>query len=195
MGLPMPLPFPEACRTGSLDGSRDGALKSGVNAVVLVLNHLHLGQPSIAPSSLRLGNRLSKRQWESVALLRSFLKSWVEEDSIDPVSMGRSASKVESIEEAVAELEARAKTLASGSGNGYFPHRSEDFSAGLDEEAQSSYSSFSTFKEIEPDRLSFVGVPSFDPKPFLDARGCDVFERPLDFRMDPKSFDGNIPYT
>ena len=168
-GLPMPLPFPEACRPGSLDGSHDGALKCGVNAVVLVLNHLHLGQPSVAPPSLRLGNRLSKRQWKSVALLKSFLKSWVDEDDIDPVSMGRSASKVESIEEAIAELEARAKTFVSGSSNGYFPHRSETFAAGLDEDAgtvvgQSSFSSFSTFKEIDPDRLSFVGTPSFEFK-------------------------------
>ncbi len=93
----MPIPFPEVCRSGSLDGSRDGALKCGVNAMVLVLKHLHLAQPSVAPSCLRLGNRLSKRQWDSVALLKSFLKSWVEEDDVDSVSMGRSPSKVESI--------------------------------------------------------------------------------------------------
>lgn len=124
----------------------------------------------------------------------------MEEDGIDPVSMGRSASKVESIEEAISELEARAKTFVSDSSNGYLPHRSEISAAGRDDDAGtvvgfSSLTSFSTFKEIEPDRLAFVGTPCFDPKPFLDRRGREVFERPLKFSLPPEGFVGTIPHV
>ena len=57
----------------------------------------------------------------------------------------------------------------------------------------SSTSSFSTFKEIDPERLQFVGTPTFDPRPYLDKRGREVFEHPLQNSLDPDCFDGPVP--
>lgn len=65
-GLPMPLPFPEMMRGSPLLSRKVDSLKCGVNGIVLVLNYLHLGQPSVAPSCLRLGNRLSAMQWREI---------------------------------------------------------------------------------------------------------------------------------
>ena len=200
-GLPMPLPFPEVCRHGSEDFGRDAALKCGVNGIVLVLNFLHLGQPSIAPSNLRLGQTLTSRQWKSVALLKSFLLSWVDSDDVDPISMGRSAAKIESIEDAVLKLETNAKTFAAAFQSGYLHGKDEvpAFDCPSDDPGvvvgTSSSSSFSTYKEIDPDRLQFVGFPVFDPRPYLDKRGCEIFEHPMLHSLDPDSFEGDIPFV
>ena len=199
VGLPMPLPYPEVCRHGSDDFGRDAALKCGVNGIVLVLNFLHLGQPSIAPDVLRFGQKLSARQWKSVALLRSFLSSWVDADDVDPISMGRSAAKIESIEEAIESLETSAKTFVEKAHDGYM-HGNFDVPAFVSPSGDpgvvvgtSSTSSFSTFKEIDPERLQFVGTPSFDPRPYLDKSGREIFEHPLKNSLDPDCFDGPVP--
>ena len=195
----MPLPFPEVCRHGSDDFRRDAALKCGVNGIVLVLNFLHLGQPSVAPDILRLGQKLSKRQWESVALLKRFLQSWIDADVVDPISMGRSAAKIESIEEAIVSLEASAKSFVDQAHDGYLHGRFDvpTFASPSGDPGvvvgTSSTTSFSTFKKIEPDRLQFVGFPTFDPRPFLDKRGREVFEHPLQTCLDADSFDGPVP--
>jgi len=198
----MPLPYPEVCGRDFPSSGEVAALKSGVNGVVLILNFLHLGRPSTAPEILRLGNRLNSRQWNSVALLKSFLKNWVEADDVDPVSMGRSAAKVESIEAAISDLEARAKSLGVVIGaNGYSgSQRSSGFSGSFCEDAGvtvgvTDHAAFSTFKEIESDRLAFVGVPCFDPSPFLDEQSRRVFQFPLDCSRDPSSFQGSIPHV
>ena len=197
----MPLPFPEVCRHGSEVFGRDAAIKCGVNGIVLVLNFLHLGQPSVAPPSLRLGQSLSSRQWKSVALLKTFLKGWVEADDVDPLSMGRSAAKIESIEDAITNLEAIAKSFVTSTGDGYVHGKKQDLAFGGSSDdpgtvvGTSSSTSFSTFKEIDPSRLQFVGFPNFDPRPYLDEKGRNVFEHPLQCSLDPALFDGEVPHV
>ncbi len=197
----MPLPFPEVCRHGSEVFGREAAIKCGVNGIVLVLNFLHLGQPSLAPSSLRLGQPLSSRQWKSVALLKTFLKGWIEADDVDPVSMGRAAAKIESIEDAISELETVAKTFVNSTADGYVHGKKQDlaFVGSSDDPGTvvgtASSTSFSTFKEIDPSRLQFVGFPIFDPRPYLDERGRNVFEHPLQCSLDPSTYDGGIPHV
>ena len=200
-GLPMPLPYPEVCgRDVSISGEVT-SLKAGVNVVVLVLNYLHLGRPTTAPAALRLGNRLNSKQWKSVALLRSFLTSWVKAEDVGPLSMGRSAAKVESIEEAVEDLELRAKSLSPSGGNSYSSSGKVTRESGpLFEDAgitvgHTDHAAFSTFKEIESDRLAFVGVPCFDPSPFLDEQSRRVFQFPLDCSRDPRDYHGPIPHV
>ena len=198
-GLPMPLPFPEMMRGSPLLSQKVDSLKCGVNGIVLVLNYLHLGQPSVAPSCLRLGNRLSAMQWRAVELLKRFLDAWVIAEVVDPVSMGRSASKVESIEEALADLETRAKSLASDGVGAYLPSLNLKDDLGLSASGSgevvgsAAHGAFSTFKEIEPSRLSFVGRPVFNPSPFLDSRSRRVFELPLTCSLPPDEFTGTVP--
>ena len=51
----------------------------------------------------------------------------------------------------------------------------------------------STFKELDPDRIAFVGEPLFDPAPFLNHRGRDVFLRPLRESLAPAQYLGPLP--
>ena len=51
----------------------------------------------------------------------------------------------------------------------------------------------SAFKQVDPDRVAFVGEPRFDPAPFLDQRGRDVFLRPLKESLDPGEYFGPVP--
>ena len=169
VGFPMPLPFPEVCISHGVRNDPEVAAKFGVNAVVLVLNYLHLGQTCLAPETLRIGNRLSAMQWKAVRLLKKFLHAWVVAESVDPVSMGRSAAKVESIEEALADLECRAKSLQPDGVNAYLPSASLKDECGLGSEGAgvvvgpTNHAAFSTFSEVDPSRLAFVGEPVFDP--------------------------------
>lgn len=122
-------------------------------------------------------------------------------ESVDPVSMGRSAAKVESIEEALADLECRAKSLQPDGVNAYLPSASLKDECGLGSEGagvvvgQTNHAAFSTFKEVDPSRLAFVGEPVFDPSPFLDERSRRVFRFPMDCSRDPDAFQGSILFV
>ncbi len=125
----------------------------------------------------------------------------MEAEDVGPLSMGRSAAKVESIEEAVQDLELRAKSLSASGGNSYGSSgRTAGLSGSLCEDAgvtvgHTDHAAFSTFKEIESDRLAFVGVPSFDPSPFLDDHSRKVFQCPLECSRDPTDYHGPIPHV
>lgn len=97
--LPMPLPYPEVLRGGNHGESIELARKKLINCIVIVLNYLHLGRPVSWPAECRLGQRLRKAQWESVRRFEGFLEDWLICDSIGPEEMGRTAQKVESIED------------------------------------------------------------------------------------------------
>ena len=127
------------------------------------------------------------------------MKAWIDVSPIDAKTMGRTAAKVESLEETLQKLEAAASShvveqcmyfrggdrkggevlgeRARGKQIGWMPHES----------------GFTTFKQVEADRLTFVGTPSFDPTPYLDSRGKAVFNDPESCRSEPSSFQGRIP--
>ena len=44
---------------------------------------------------------------------------------------------------------------------------------------------FSTFKQVDASRLSFVGSPAFNPTPYLDPLSKQIFTDPLSCRMGP----------
>ena len=48
-------------------------------------------------------------------------------------------------------------------------------------------------KDIDPDRLFFHGVPSFDPEPFLDYNNRMTYRRPLDFAEAIDIDDPKLP--
>ena len=51
----------------------------------------------------------------------------------------------------------------------------------------------STFKKLDPERIAFVGRSRFDPAPFLDDRGRDVFLHPLQASAAPEEYTGALP--
>lgn len=196
----MPLPFPEALAKGNTEENSVLSLKRGVSAVVIVLNFIALGRPRHCSEELRINRPLNKSQWEGIRRLEHLMKAWIEVSPIDAEAMGRTASKIESLEETLAGLEAAASHLAQD-GRGYFVSKTSPTTFAKPGGAQrgcslghwTSGDVFSTFKEVDPSRLSFVGTPSFNPSPYLDELSRRIFENPLATRDDPSSYRGKKP--
>ncbi|CAE7908987.1 unnamed protein product, partial [Symbiodinium microadriaticum] len=95
---PMPLPYPSLLLPGC--GERDPD-QLALNAIVLVLDWLHLGQPSVckAELGLSLGRPLNPRQWRALDLLRGSVHRWNRGADVGPSEMGRAAAKFEGLED------------------------------------------------------------------------------------------------
>ena len=100
---PMPLPYPELLIPGSPAREAD---RLGMNAIVLVLNWLFLGQPSICRAELQidLGQSPSPRQWRRLELLRPSVQRWNLVPTVGPSEMGRAAAKYEGLEDLLASI-------------------------------------------------------------------------------------------
>lgn len=202
--LPMPLPYPEACCAEVRGGGEDGearARKKLVNCIVICLNYLHLGRSTTWPADCRLGRKLNKLQWAAVKRFEGFLDDWVSSDVFGPEEMGRVAPKVESMEDVLKQLESIARELRTSTSCSYFPDTRDAKQGPLSLRGRGEVVGkldscpFSTFKPVEADRLKFVGVPSFNPVPFLDKQSADVYQNPLQLSLDPDSFSGSIPFV
>ena len=90
---PIPIPFPEVFRCGGF--GKELWKKRVVAMEVLILNWLHLGMPSAAPTSLKVGSRLSRRQWEVVRYLLHVSFDGNTPELVDVGLMGRAAMKFE----------------------------------------------------------------------------------------------------
>ena len=115
---PMPLPYPEAFSAG---GSRDqkAHVKRLVSLQVGVFDWLHLNKPDAAPSCIRLGARLTAKQWSAVRMLEHLSFDGNTPNSVDAEGMGRAAGKVEGLEVALGALSRAVASLQSFPG-GYF---------------------------------------------------------------------------
>ncbi len=96
---PIPLPY-----TNRDDGSKflTTSFQRGVNAVILLLNWLHLGQPGTAPKPFSLRWKLTGEQKGVVLRLERLMQLWVDSPEVSAADMGRTASKVESVEDQIA---------------------------------------------------------------------------------------------
>ncbi len=185
--FPIPLPYPEAVKENQ-GPVKDHALKSSVNAVIVVLNFLHFNKPRSAVGLLQHRN-LNREQWAAVKRMGEFVLAWTEVSPIGPEEMGRTAAKVESLESNIAALEKEAENVAR-SCHSYFGRSFDAVQTQIPGRmlgkvvGQSCREPLSTFKPIEPHRLSFMGRPSFDPTPYLDKAGKAIYNDPLSTRLD-----------
>lgn len=172
--FPMPLPYREAsfaAKEEEMPDRNDLPRKQAMNVIVLALNFLAAGR-SLQPPVL-MGRRLNPRQWRAVRRMELFLEAWLHVSPIGPSEMGRTAGKVESIEDQLLDLTQRAKILSQYK-NQYFG--SPDLSSQKGDPnvrrgtvvGQLAFDPMTTFKPVDPSRLAFTGVPSFDPRSFLD---------------------------
>ena len=150
----MPLPYPELHRPGA-SSNRD-CTKLGVNAVVLVLDWLFLGQPAVCKPELGLwlGAELNPLQLAAARTLEESVARWNAEAEVGPEEMGRSASRVEGIEDLLHALREHVQTVPSDTAArcGKLPYRPPCHA-----------------RAIDPARLRFVGTPTFDPTPLTRA--------------------------
>ena len=133
--------------------------------------------------------------------LEKFLEDWLDNEDVGPEEMGRTAPKVESLEESIAHITETCKAFDNADTQTYFKAASCDIAPTSKKRdagtvvGQSSSVPFSTFKPIEPSRLVFVGVPSFDPVPYLDPHSASIFKCPLKNSLDPETFTGSLPHV
>ena len=195
--FPVGLPFPEVCRRSYECCSEEAAQKRGLNAVVIVMNYLHFNRPRSATGLLQ-HRKLNARQWEAIRCLKLKLEAWILVSPTGPEEMGRSAGKFESIEETLMNLERKACALAE-LGQGYVRFEEEVMKSGAVSTdsgvvvGHCPTTEMSTFKPVDPERISFVGQPKFRAEEYLDPKGREVFLDPLKCRDDPDSFQGTIP--
>ena len=199
-GFPIPLPYPEALRKKWFSTPENVARKKFINSAICVLNFLHLGRPFRCQPGLNAGNRLSSMQWGVVRRLELLVDDWINISTVGPEEMGRSAPKIESIEDSILRLSKLAQELRSSADDAYVTTATSNTGRPTKRDVgevvgSSGSSSFSTFKEIDPARLSFMGTPVFYPTPFLDDESVAIFERPLQCALDPDAFDGRVPFV
>ena len=94
---PMPVPFPEAFTSGS-HLLADCSTKRLISLQVVVFDWLVLGRPAVAPSCLKLGRRLTARQWTVVHTLEHLSFDGNTQKFVDACTVGRAAAKVEGYE-------------------------------------------------------------------------------------------------
>ena len=195
---PMPLPFPEMhCRRARRQ-QKDAPRKLGLNYIVLILNFLSAAEKPVDTDNIGLGTRLSRQQWEVVRSFQPLVDSWNSHGTVDANAMGRSAAKVENIEQLLGQLEsqAQASSICPTSYNSHKAH-STDWSgvSGHPGEIVSSCSQKVEHlaKDVDATRLRFHEEPSFNPIPFLDYRNREYFARPLDFAAQLEPSDPSIP--
>lgn len=102
---PMPLPYPEAlCKRRRRTLARLQE-RLALNYLVLVLDWLAMGEKLVDVSCIGLGSPLNSKQWEVVRRLAPLVRQWVDHEEVDSAAMGRSAAKMETVEDAISALE------------------------------------------------------------------------------------------
>ena len=189
--FPLPLPYPEVFQSSMERFDKRNTLKKGTVAIVIGLNYLFLHRSKHVGDAFGGRRKLSRCQWEAVRRIEKFLQAWIEVSPITPEVMGRTSGKIESLEEMLTELHEHAHSLAK-SGGGYFQSRQQAEKPGRPVPVPASKGklltteSFSTFKQVEASRLTFVGKPEFDPSPYLDPISKRIFNDPLACREPPE---------
>lgn len=161
---------------------------------IIVLDWLFLGKPAAAPSGLRIGRKLSGRQWSVVMRMEALAEDMNSIFRVTAQDMGRSAAKSEMRDDELAALHRACASLAANSGN-YFgaglktrAGNGSNFEAGDAKwgTVVGSVASTANFtaKSIVADRIKFGAEPQFDPLPFLDAKTAAMYEFPENFFKD-----------
>ena len=187
---PIPIPFPEAFRAFDVGSWR----KRRLSLQVVVLDWLFLGKPAACPTGLRIGCKLSARQWRVVSRMEFLAEDMNSVFRVAAQDMGRSAAKSEMHDEELAALHRACLGLSQFSGNYFGGMRNRRTGNGPDDVAPPAewgtvagtapVSATYTAKAIVADRIKFGGPPMFDPLPYLDAKTAAMYEFPENFFKD-----------
>ena len=183
---PLPLPYPNGRSTEVT--TEQLSFQRGVNAVVLMLNWLHLGQPGKVPTSYKMNAPLTGPQHAMVKRLERLMGEWKTAPPISAADMGRAASKVENLEEQIRVLTAAAETFTF-SGSGKLPSKNVTAVPKPD----SMFSEVQVAKEVESHRLKFAGRPSFDPAPYLEGAARECYVDPMQQAAAPADMTEDPP--
>ncbi len=196
---PMPLPFPKELGVVSSErsSSEQAALRRGVNFAVLLLNWLHLRRPSTCPAEITIGAGLNKVQWRVVRNLERLMVAWSTMKAVDSAAMGRTATKVEEMEDVLSRLMAfecssqdwlvEVAPPSSGSSRVRSSVPGLQKAQPCAEVGLFGRSEVVVARPIVADRIEFRDRPSFDPVPYLDEKSKFVYCHPLQAADPPES--------
>ena len=199
---PMPMPYPEAFRSGSSDLSLWKKRRTCLQ--IAVLDWLFLGRPHVAPNSVSLGKRLSNRQWKVVRTLEFLVEDANSVLRVDAQGMGRAAAKAETQHNEIGALHRALATLQK-SQSAYCGVRKKVEERSMDEQGLLGTASFGKHvgytkapdsvvaKALVADRLLFGDAPKFDPTAYLDSRSAAMYNEPQNFRKE--SFESPPPVS
>lgn len=176
----MPLP-PISGKTNSDDRGEGRALQS----MVICLNWLHLGSPSRVPADYEPLAAMTGEQRGVLQRLKRLSSCWLDCPMISAADMGRTAGKVESLQDSLARLTSSAAAILKS-----FDYRTNVKKPPENKEqpapsSQTMVAEVQLAKEVEADRLSFGGRPCFHPSQLLNQRARQIFDAPLDHSLHP----------
>ena len=193
---PMPLPFPEVFKAGCHSKVSRSHVKRLVSLQIMVLDWFVLGRPTAAPDYIRIGSKLTARQWRVVRRFEDLVLDGNTPQFIDAKDMGRSAAKNESHEEALGAL-CRAASMVHvfdnyGGGNlrrpGYF---NDEWLRCGSLVGRLPRGNPCTAKPIVSSRITVPDCPRFDPIDLLDSVTKEKYLKPKATGYNPQ--DVGIP--
>ena len=183
-----PVPMPYWCSADAKEDGDEIALRKAVNAMVLILDWLHLGSPSKPPGDFDVAAPLMPSQQSVIDRLRRFCKHWLDAGPVAASDMGRTASKMEDLEGQLSYLAKVAGNLRSSAGSSRAPM----MVGGSDLPFPSAPT---LAKDIESHRLKFGGAPAFDPRGWLTEEAKVWYDRPLDCSLAPEEYEEDVPHV
>ena len=182
--------------------------RKAVNLLVALLNWLHLRKVPTCPESCRIGVTLNRLQRATVRRLSFFFEELEVCGIVSPQDMGRTASKVEGLEEIAMDLERLARELGLCTpAPGEYGHRTAGTGAVRPPLAPGATSADSGVvvgklrrglpvlaKDVDASRLSFPqDRPKFKASEVLKGIQREVYNSPLQWAQDPDSSTCPVP--
>lgn len=166
---------------------------------IATLDWLFLGRPDVAPRSLRLGARLSAKQWSVVRMIEHLAVGRNFPIKVGAVDMGRSAMKIEDFQKCIDVLgRATADLHVFDGGYGHLkPSKDGNYEqSGLRcgrPAGRTDRETVPTAKPIIADRIPLPGPPRFDPQLFFDDSTLERYNEPLSKGLKPEEVDQQPP--
>ena len=190
-----PMPVPGLKKDDKKLDADEAASLASLQAMIIVLNWLHLGQPRKVPSGFEPHAKPTPEQRAVVARLKRLGGEWRDFRTIGADEMGRSAGKFETLEETVQLLTQRALTLAAAAPYGRPEAKTGRTKTTSTSEKGSLFADVQLAKEIEADRLKFSGRPAFNSASYLDEKTKAWYEDPLTLSIDPQDAPEPPPHV
>eukprot|EP00434_Breviolum_minutum_P008447 symbB.v1.2.007452.t1/scaffold445.1/size204899/15 len=124
---------------------------------------------------------------------------WIDAPPVAASDMGRTAGKVETLEDMMAVLHREAATLLPSEGSGLWKPLALQKQGGRSTEERKRpagrttstkkspmFQEVQVAKEIEANRLTFGGRPAFEPLDYLDEPTAELYRSPFDNSMAPE---------
>ena len=170
-----PMPLPPAVATSQVSKCKEKALL----AIILVLNWLHLGSPSRVPEDYIPYAVMTGEQRGVLHRLNRLCECWDPLMQVSAADMGRTAGKIENLQDAIKELTSAAAALQQQQGYGDAGSKTRKQSSAQSEPSRSMFSEVQLAKDIEAHRITFGGVPSFNPSELLNEETRKIYDQPL----------------